>query len=150
MRDLTSKMFEHLEITSPLDVDQSINYKQRLLRESALNKYKVVLTKCKELAKDISGYQWTLIEAKDITIERLCTWDKLDTLNIDSYYYLGVDNFVDFEKNIWLELGEIMWKKHQSVFQYQVKYIHNDILKPFRIVILKYAKRVHEMHNLSK
>ena len=73
MRDLTSKMFEHLEITSPLDVDQSINYKQRLLRESALNKYKVVLTKCKELAKDISGYQWTLIEAKDITIERLCT-----------------------------------------------------------------------------
>ena len=36
MRDLTSGVFEHLEITSPMDVDQIIAYKQRLLRGAAL------------------------------------------------------------------------------------------------------------------
>ena len=43
-----------------------------------------------------------------------------------------------------------MCKNHQCVFQDHVKYIHNDILKPFRVVILQCAKRVREMHDLEK
>ena len=43
-----------------------------------------------------------------------------------------------------------MWKKHRSVIQDHVKYIHNDIVKPFRFGILQYSERVHEMHNLAK
>ena len=42
------------------------------------------------------------------------------------------------------------WKNHQSVFQDHLKYIRNDILKPFRVVILHYAERVEEMHDLAK
>ena len=41
-------------------------------------------------------------------------------------------------------------EKHRSVFQEHVKYIHNDIVKPLRFVILHYSERVHEMHNLEK
>ena len=43
-----------------------------------------------------------------------------------------------------------MWNRHQSIYQGHVKYIHNDIVKPFRVVILQYAERVYEIHNLSK
>ena len=42
------------------------------------------------------------------------------------------------------------WNNHQSVFQDHLKYIRNDILKPFRVVILHYAERVEEMHDLAK
>ena len=37
---------------------------------------------------------------------------------------------------------ETIW----SVFQDHVKYIQNEILKSFRVVILQYAERVREMH----
>ena len=43
-----------------------------------------------------------------------------------------------------------MWKKHQSVFQDHIKYIHSDILKTFRVGIIQYAERVREMHDLEK
>ena len=31
-----------------------------------------------------------------------------------------------------------------------MKYVCNDILKPFKVKILRYAKRVREMHDLAK
>ena len=43
-----------------------------------------------------------------------------------------------------------MWRKHPSVFQDHVKYVYNDIVKPFRVEILKYNRRVREMHDLAK
>ena len=43
-----------------------------------------------------------------------------------------------------------MWRKHRSIFQYHVKYIHNDILKTFRFVILQYSECIREMHDLAK
>ena len=36
MRSLTSGVFDHLEITSPMDADQRIAYTQRILRGGAL------------------------------------------------------------------------------------------------------------------
>ena len=43
-----------------------------------------------------------------------------------------------------------MWRKNQSVFQDHLKYIHNEILKPFRVRIIRYAERVQEMHDLAE
>ena len=43
-----------------------------------------------------------------------------------------------------------MWKKHQRFFQDHVKYIHNDIVKPFIVDILQYAEHVCKMHDLAK
>ena len=43
-----------------------------------------------------------------------------------------------------------MWRNHQSLYQDHLKYIHNDILKPFRIKILCYVERVREMHDSAK
>ena len=43
-----------------------------------------------------------------------------------------------------------MWKKYRSVLQYHVKYIHNDIVKPFQVVILHYAEIIQDTHDLSK
>ena len=43
-----------------------------------------------------------------------------------------------------------MWKKHWSVFQDHVKYIHNETVKPFIFGILQYAECVRETHELAK
>ena len=43
-----------------------------------------------------------------------------------------------------------MWKSHRSTFRDHVKYIHNDIMKPFRVGIIHYSERVCEMHDLAK
>ena len=68
MHDLTSRVFEHLEITSPMDFYQRVDYTQHLLRGLALKKYKAVLTECKESAKALAGYHWTLGKTMDVTM----------------------------------------------------------------------------------
>ena len=43
-----------------------------------------------------------------------------------------------------------MWMKQQSVYQYHLKYIRNDIVKPFRVKIIHYDERIQEIHDLAK
>ena len=42
-----------------------------------------------------------------------------------------------------------MWKRYRSVFQVHIKYIHNEIVKPYRFVILHYAECVREMNDIE-
>ena len=148
MRDLKRGLFEDLEITFPLDVDKRVNYMQRLLKRLALNKYKTVLSECKASAKVIAGDQWTLSAKKYVIMEKFRTWEKLYSVEVSGDMYLGAHRLLDFEKEIWFELGKIIWKKHRSVLQDHIKYIHNENLKPFRVFILQYAKSAHEMHDI--
>ena len=41
-----------------------------------------------------------------------------------------------------------MLSKHLRVFQYDLKYIRNDIVNPFHVEILQYVDRVEDMHDL--
>ena len=83
-------------------------------------------------------------------MEQLWTWTKTDALYGSDDIYLGPNRCSDFEKDIWFELGKSMWKRHHRIYQGHVKYIHNDIVKTFRVIILQYADRVCEMHYLAK
>ena len=60
------------------------------------------------------------------------------------------DKCVDFERELWFELGKCMWRKHRSVYQDHMKYVHNDIVKTFKVKIIRYTNRVREMHDLEK
>ena len=71
MCDLTCGVFEHLEITSPMDMDQIIACMQRILTGTALKQYKVDLRVCKESAKDLAGDKWTLSDLKALSTEKL-------------------------------------------------------------------------------
>ena len=55
-----------------------------------------------------------------------------------------------FEKDLWFELVKSMWCNHSSTFQDHVKYIHNDIVKPFRFLTLQYAECIHDMNDIPK
>ena len=46
--DLTSGVFEHLEIPSAMDLDKKVNYTQRLIRGPMIKKYKTFLAECNE------------------------------------------------------------------------------------------------------
>ena len=47
-------------------------------------------------------------------------------------------------------MGKCILRKHQSVYQDHLKYVCNDIVKPFCVRILRYTKRVRDMHDLEK
>ena len=42
-----------------------------------------------------------------------------------------------------------MWSKHRSAYQDHMKHVRNDIVKPFKVKILRYAERIREMHDLE-
>ena len=90
----------------------------------------------------ISGYQWKFGATKDTTIEQVCTWANQYGITRSRYKSLEADIFIDFDKCIQFDLGTSMCKSHWSVFQDHIKYIHNDILKSFRVGTLQYAERV--------
>ena len=54
--------------------------------------------------------------------------------------YLVRNKHVNFERELWFQLGKFMLKKHRNVYQDHLKYIHHDIVKPFRVKIHRYAK----------
>ena len=85
MRDLTSGVFEHLDIPYHMDVDQRVAYTHCILIGAALKKYKAVLVECKPLAKDIVGYKWYLVVLKEISTEYFWTWTKKDGIGYDRY-----------------------------------------------------------------
>ena len=80
MHNLTVGVFKILEITSNIDFDKSINYTQRILRVTALNKYKQVLAECKELMKGLAIYQKTLGATNNVTMEQFWYWSRLDDI----------------------------------------------------------------------
>ena len=64
--------------------------------------------------------------------------------------YFVRDICIIFEKYMWFELGKSMWNRYRGIYQVHVKYIHNDIVKTFRVVILQYADCICDMHDISK
>ena len=76
---------------------------------------------------------------KELSTEDSWTWSKKYGTGYDWGAYLGLDKFVDLEKELWFELVKCMWRKHRSFYQDHLKYIFNYIVKPFRVGILRYA-----------
>ena len=70
--DLTSVVFRHLYINSPMDVDQRMAYMQRIPRGAVIKKYKAVLLEYNQLAKALAGEKWTLGELKGISTDEFC------------------------------------------------------------------------------
>ena len=71
-----------------------------------------------------------------------------DGIDGSGYMYFGSNRCINFDKDIWFELGKSIRKRHRRVFQDHIKNIHNDIVKPFMVIILKYDKRIREMNDL--
>ena len=133
MRDPTFRVFENLEITSHMGVRKRLSYTQRILREAALKIYREVLVECRRSAKEIVGDEWNLRELTELSAEDLWNWDKTDTMGYDRHPFLARDKCAEVERELWFELGEYMWRKHRSVYQYHMKYIHKYIVNPFKI-----------------
>ena len=83
-------------------------------------------------------------------MEKFWIWYYTDSVDYDGYTVIGADISVDFEKELWFELGKRMWRNHISIFQDHVKFMHNDIVNPIRIGISQYANNFREMHDLAK
>ena len=50
-------------------------------------------------------------------MQKLWTWDKEDGIVNDEDAYLGIENCIDFDKELCFNLGKSTRKKHQSVLQ---------------------------------
>ena len=60
MHNLTVRVFEELEITSPLDMDQRVAYMQRIFKGAALKNNREVLVGYRKLAKNSREMSGTL------------------------------------------------------------------------------------------
>ena len=116
MRDLTVGVFDHLEITYPMDVDKRLAYTQRILRGSALKRYREVLVAYRQSEKELTGYEWNLGNLAGLYVEAFRNWSKTNTTGYDGYPFFAWDKCVNFERELWFELGECMWMKDQSVY----------------------------------
>ena len=81
MRDLTAGVFGNLEIKCDIYVDKRVKYTQKILRGTALKKYKQVLAGYKESEMGLSGDQWNMGAKNDVTMEQLWAWDKVDSID---------------------------------------------------------------------
>ena len=43
-----------------------------------------------------------------------------------------------------------MYRKHRSIYQDHMKYIHNDIVNTLKVKIICYSESVRDMHDLAK
>ena len=91
------------------------------------------------MAKGVSGDKWNLGAMKDMTTEKFWAWAKVDAIDESGDIFTGQNRCNYFGKELWFELGNSMWKKHQRTFQDHVKYIHNNTVKHFRLGILHCA-----------
>ena len=103
----------------------------------------------RESAKYLAGDEWTLVDLTGLSVEDLWTCVKTDTTRYDGYDYLARDKCVNFERELWFELGKCMWNKHPSFYQNHMKYVRNDIVKPFKVKQIGYADRVREIQDLA-
>ena len=69
MRNLTVGVFEHLSITSSLDVYVRMKYIEIILKVSALRKFKHVMVFLKEKGKEEGGNNWTMVEPNYVSME---------------------------------------------------------------------------------
>ena len=66
-------------------------------------------------------------------MEDFWTWAKADRTNSDGYLVSWSDRCEYFKKEIWFELGECMYRRHCYTFKEHIEYIHNEIVKNYRV-----------------
>ena len=104
----------------------------------------------KQLAEELTSDEWNLGNMNGLAAYDFWTLAKTDTTGYDGHPYLYIDKCVNFERELWFELGKYMWRKHWSVYQDYMEYVRNGIVKHFIVKIFHYTKRVREMHDLAK
>ena len=60
------------------------------------------------------------------------------------YETTGNHIFKYFYQSLWFDIGKDICNKYCSVFNDLIKYVNNDIIKSFKIIILKYSGCLHE------
>ena len=115
MHELTVGVFENLETTSTMELDQKVAYMQRILRGAALKKNREVLIACRKSAKELAIDEWNLGKLAGLSAEALWNWAKTDTTGYDVHAYLSMDKFIKFDRELWFKLEKCMRRKHRSV-----------------------------------
>ena len=69
---------------------------------------------CRKSGKELAGDEWTLGELTRLSAEDFWTWEKTDTMGYDGHDYLARYKCVDFDRELWFELGKCMWRKNRS------------------------------------
>ena len=57
----------------------------------------------------------------------------------------GSESAEEFEKLLWFELGKLIWKDHRQVYYDHIKYLQQNIVKPFKWTMVQYISRIREM-----
>ena len=100
MCGLNIGVFDHLDTTSPIDVDQRVDYTHRTLKGYSLKQYREFLIGCRQLTKELAGDEWNLGKLTGLLADDLCIWSKTNTTGYDGHEYLERDKCVNFERKL--------------------------------------------------
>ena len=80
---LTNGVFEHLDITSRMDVVERLAYMQSILIGAVLKKYKAFLVKHRKSSKELVGDKGNLVALKELSTDNFLTCAKSDGIEYD-------------------------------------------------------------------
>ena len=81
--DIMVDFFEHIDITSKLDIDKRIKYTSLILTGPMLNKYCESFLACKDTMKEFYGRWCNFGGARDVIMEYFVVWENQDGLDVD-------------------------------------------------------------------
>ena len=61
---------------------------------------------CRQSAKELAGDEWTLGDLTGISAEDFLNCEKKDDTGYDGHDYLALDKCVNFDRELWFELGK--------------------------------------------
>ena len=76
---------------------------------------------------------------ENVTMEKFWAWYKVDGVDSDGDPVTGAERWCEFKKYLWFDLGKSIWKGNCCIFQDNVKYVHNYIVKLFTSGIIQKA-----------
>ena len=69
---------------------------------------------CKHSAKELAVDEWNLVKLTGLPAYYFWNWVKTDTIGYDGHDYLARYKCVEFDRELWFELGKCMCRKNRS------------------------------------
>ena len=82
-------------------------------------------------------------------MDNLWKFDEANGQDDDRNSISGRERCIGIECYIWFHLVKSLWKKHRSFFNKHLRYVTNDIHKPFKVTILYYSEHINEIFELD-
>ena len=119
-------------------------------RDAMMTEYNLDEAKIRELKKDWSNFFKYLCQDDSIPANEMSSLSATELAEKKKQLMTGEEHCANFERHIYYKIGKIIWHDHGSVYEEQLKYLQNDICKPYKYSMIQYTERVRDLFEILK